>query len=116
MEMKPEIEDQIKATLQSAKSMSPSELPYGFSDRVMNKLQEKNNNVRSIYILSPLLRVAAVFILVVINVITLRLALSPQPAQSTVQYGTIKDFVNEYQINDAGEEVVITNTPTYEQP
>src|SRR5579863_10181288 len=106
MEMKPDIEEQIKATLQSAKGISPCELPYGFSDRVLNKLQENNNNVRNIYTLSPLWRVAAVFILIVINVITLRLALSPQPAQSTVQYGTIKDFVNEYQINDAGEEVV----------
>jgi hypothetical protein len=115
METKPDIEDQINAALQSAKNIQPVELPYGFSERVVSRLQRKDN-VRSLYTLSPLLKVAAIFILILINVFTLRLALSPQPVQSPAQYVTIKDFVNEYQINDPNEELLTTaNTTTHEQ-
>ncbi len=114
MERKPDIEDQINATLAAAKNIPPSELPDGFSDRVMNRVSVRP--VRSMYTISPLLKIAAVFIIIIINVFTLRLALSPQPVQGT-PYVTIKDFVNEYQINDANEEIVTTtySTPAHEQ-
>jgi len=116
METKHNIEDQINAALQSAKNIQPAELPYGFSDRVMNKLHAKEDNVRSIFTLTPFLRVAAIFILVMINVFTLRLALSPAPVQNPAQFATIKDFVNEYQINDVNEDLATANTTTHEQP
>ncbi len=114
METKPSIEDQINAALDSAKNIQPSELPYGFSDKVINRLHAKENNVRPMFTLSPLIRVAAIFILILINVFTLRSVLSPQPMQTPAQFATIKDFVNEYQINDSNDEVVTSNTPTHE--
>ena len=114
MEMKANIEDQINAALESAKKIQPVELPYGFPDKVMNRVHAKEDNVRPMFIISPLFKVAAIFILILINVFTLRQVLTPQPVQNPVQYGTIKDFVNEYQINDSNEEVVTTNTPAHE--
>lgn len=114
METKSNIEDQINAALKSAKRIQSVELPDGFSEKVMNRLHQKDNNVRSIFSFSPLLRVAAIFILILINVFTLRLALSPQPTQNAAQYVTIKDFVNEYHISDVSEQVATTNTPAHE--
>lgn len=114
METNKSIEDKVNAALQSAKKIRPAELPYGFSDRVMSRLHQKDNNVRRIFVFSPLLKMAAMFILILVNVFTLRLALSPQPTQNPSQYVTIKDFVSQYQINDAGEEVATTNTPAHE--
>ena len=114
METKPNIEDQINAALQSAKNIQPVELPFGFSDKVVNKLEAKDN-VRKLYTVSPLLKMAAMFIIILINIFTLRLALSPQQTQSPAQYATIKDFVSEYQINnDVNEELLTTNTPAHE--
>jgi len=114
METKHNIEDQISAALGSARNIQPAELPEGFSDKVVNRLNAKDNNVRSLYIISPLWKAAAIFVLILINMFTLRLALSPQPVQTPSQYVTIKDFVNEYQINDANEELLTTNTPVHE--
>jgi hypothetical protein len=114
MERKTDIEDQINAALQSAKSIEPSDLPYGFSERVANRLHSQNN-VRRLYNIAPLLRVAAVFVIIIINVLTLRLTTDGQPKQTATQYVTLKDFVNEYQINDASEELLTTNIPTHEQ-
>jgi hypothetical protein len=117
MERKPDIEDQINAAINSAKSIQSADLPFGFSDKVVHKLHlQHGNNVRSIFTFSPLLRVAAMFILVTINIFALRFALSPQPAQNAVQYGTIKDFVNDYQINDANDALLTSNLPEHEQP
>lgn len=114
METQPDIEDQIKRALQSLKNVKPVELPLGFSDRVMNKLNAQQHSVRSLYTISPLLKVAAVFILILINIFTLKLALSPQPTQSPAQFVTIKDFVNNYQINDTNDELLTINTPAHE--
>jgi hypothetical protein len=117
METNPNIEDQINRAFDSVKNTDPVELPFGFADKVMNKVQAKEDNVRRLYTLSPLLKIAAVFVLILVNVFTLRLALSPQPTQNPVQYTTtINDFVNGYQLNDANEELVTINTPTHEQP
>jgi hypothetical protein len=125
METNPNIEDQINKALQSVKNTEPVELPFGFSERVMNKLhsekgaiETQQNNVRSFFhTASPLLKLAAVFILIIVNIFTLRLILSPQPAQSTTQYATVKDFVDQFQINenDVSEDLLTTNTPTHEQ-
>jgi hypothetical protein len=114
METKPNIEDQVNRALESVKNIQPAELPFGFSDRVIVKLHAKPANVRSMYTISPILKVAAVFILILINIFTLRLALSPQPVQSPAQYVTIKDFVNDYQVNDANVELLTINKPAHE--
>ncbi len=117
MESKPDIEEQVNAALQSARKIQPVELPFGFSDRIVNKLHTRHtNNVRSLYTLSPVWRIAAMFVLIIVNLYTLKLALSAQPQQSPSQYATIKDFVKEYQIYDNNEEILTTNTPTHEQP
>ncbi len=115
MDRKQDIEDNINAALQAAGKIQPSELPNGFSERVANKLHAQNK-VRMLYNIAPLLRVAAVFVLIIINVFTLRLFTEGQPKQATAQYVTIKDFVNEYQINDGSEDLLTTNTSPYEQP
>lgn len=114
METKPDIEDLINKALNSVKNTEPVELPFGFSDKVMRKLQAKENNVRSLYSISPLLKVAAMLVIILINVFTLKLALSSQPAQSPTQYVTIKDFVNGYHINDSNEDLLTVNTPAHE--
>ena len=53
MEIKPDIENQIKKAFDSVKNTEPVELPYGFSERVMNKLPAKENNVKNLYTLYP---------------------------------------------------------------
>ena len=116
MERKQEIEDQISAALQSAKNMEQAELPFGFSDKVLNKMRSKSR-VRIMYNFSPYLRVAAVFVIIIVNVFTLRLFIESQPKQSPAQYVTIKDFVNDYQLSDGNEELITTNkVPGHEQP
>lgn len=115
METNPNIEDQISRAFESVKKSEPVELPDGFADKVMNKLHAKEKSVRSLYTISPLLKLAAMFILIIVNVITLRLALSPPPAQNPPQFvTTINDFVNDYQINDTNDELVTLNTPAHE--
>jgi hypothetical protein len=114
METKTNIEDQINRALNSVKNTESVELPYGFSDKVMSKLHSKESKVRNLYSVSPLLKWAAMFILILVNVFTLKLAFAPQPAQKQAQYITIKDFVNSYQINDSGDELVSINTPAHE--
>lgn len=114
METKQNIEDSINRALNSVKNTEPVELPFGFSDRVMNKIHAKENNVRSLYTISPLLKVAAMLILILVNVFTLKLALSSQPTQSPTQYVTIKDFVNDYHIYDTSEDLLTVNTPAHE--
>jgi len=116
METKQDIEDQINRAFESVKNTEPIELPSGFSDKVLAKLHAQPTYIRSMYTISPLLKVAAIFILILVNIFTLRLALSPQPTTAPTQYVTIKDFVNDYQINDANEELLTINTPPHEQP
>ncbi len=113
METRPNIEEQIDAALRSAKSIQPVELSPDFSDRVMNKVHSRGK-VRMLYTVSPLLKVAAMFIIILINAFTLRLFLRSEPAQNPAQYATISDFVNEYQINDTGEDVLTLNIPKHE--
>jgi hypothetical protein len=116
METKLNIEDQINKALDSIKNIEPVELPFGFSDKVMNKLNSEKNNVRSLYSFSPMLKVAAMITIVLVNVYTLKLALNsntPLPS-APAQYTSINDFVNEYGINDANYELVTNNKPAHE--
>lgn len=114
METNPNIKEQVNKALESVKNVQSIELPYDFADRVVSNLHTKENNATSLYTLSPLLKVAAVVILIIVNMFTLRLALSPQAAQSPAKYVTIKDFVNGYQINDTNEELITLNTQAHE--
>lgn len=114
MKTNPDIEDLINRAFNSIKNTEPVELPYGFSDKVINRLHAKKDNVRSMYSISSLLKVAAMVVLIVVNAFTLKLAFSPQPVQNPPQYATIKDFVNDYQINDANDELATINTPAHE--
>jgi len=118
MERKMKIEEHVDVAMQSVKGMESSELPYGFSERVVGKLRLQNrNNVRSLYTFSPLLKIAAVFILILINMVTLRLVMGTQQVvqnTSQPQFITLNDFVNDYQINDTNEELITSNTPAHE--
>lgn len=114
METKQDIEDQINRAFDSVKNTESVELPSGFSDRVLIKLHAQPAHVRKMYTISPLLKVAALFILILVNIFTLRLALSQQTTPAPAQYVSIKDFDNEYQINDTNEELLSLNTPTHE--
>jgi hypothetical protein len=117
METKLDIEEQINKALNSVKNMEPVELPFGFPDKVMNKLHSRKDNVRSLYTFPSLLKVAAMITIVLVNVYTLKLALtssnSPLPA-APGQYTSINDFVSDYGINDANYEVVTINKPAHE--
>ena len=110
MEKNEQIEENINAALESAKRIKSSELPPDFSDTVMSSL-------RSPTLVSPnyqLLRAAAIFILIFVNIWTLRLLFDSQPKQNQATVVSIKDFVNEYQVNDANEEVVTINKVNHE--
>lgn len=116
METKINIEDQINRAFDSVKNIEPVELPFGFSDKVMNKLHAEKGKVRSLYSISPMLKVAAMITIVLVNVYTLKLAISsntPLPP-TPVQYTTINDFVNSYGINEGNYELVTINKPAHE--
>ena len=114
METKDYIEDQINRALNSVRNTEDVELPYGFSDKVINRLHSKKDNVRSLYSVPVFLKMAAMLVLIVVNAFTLKLALSSQPTQNPAQYGTIKDFVNGYQINDGNDVLATINSPAHE--
>jgi hypothetical protein len=114
MERKMNPADHVNEAFESIKSIQPSELPFGFSDRVVNNLHSQNYEDKSQFHFSPLLRMAAIFVLVLINIFALRLVINTQPAPGPSQYITIKDFVSEYQINDTNDELLTSNSPAHE--
>ena len=116
MKTKVDIEEQINKAFNSVKNIEPVELPFGFPDKVMNKLHSRKDNVRSLYTFPSLLKVAAMITIVLVNVYTLKLALTsnnPLPVASG-QYTSINDFVSDYGINDANYELVTVNKPAHE--
>lgn len=116
METKPDIENQINKAFHSVKNLEPVELPFGFTDKVMNKLHAEKNNVRSLFALSPMLKIAAMITIILVNIYTLNLELSSNtpPPSTTAQYAGINDFVSYYAINDANYELVTINKPVHE--
>jgi hypothetical protein len=116
METRTNIEDQINRAFNSVKNIEPVELPFGFSDKVMSRVHSERNNVRNLYSFPSLLKVAAMITIVLVNVYTLKLALSSNTSLPTTpaQYTSINDLVNEYGINDANYELVTINKPAHE--
>jgi hypothetical protein len=107
MERRPDIESQINETLNSAKKIKHVEAPAFFTDKTVNRLKAFANER---YTFSPavLLRIAAVLILVCINVYTIKYVLSGTKQDAAIGTPTVRDLVNEYQPNDTIELTIET--------
>ncbi|HXB12049.1 MAG TPA: hypothetical protein VNZ45_08700 [Bacteroidia bacterium] len=106
MEKIPNIEDQVNEALSSAKKVQPVEVPAFFTDRTVNRLKA---SAKEGYTFSPtvLLKIAAVILLVCVNVYTIKYVLSGSK-QDTAVTPSVKDIVNEYQPNDTIELTIET--------
>jgi hypothetical protein len=107
MERRPDIETQINEALNSAKKVQPVEMPAFFTDKTVNRLKASANER---YTFSPavLLKIAAVIVLVCVNVYTIKYVLSGTKQDAAIGTPTVRDLVNEYQPNDTIELTIET--------
>lgn len=97
MERKHSIESRVNEALNSAKRINPVEAPAFFTDKTMNRLKAENERDYS-FSSAGLLKIAAVLVLVIMNIYTIRYILN-----SSKQETSVNDLVNEYQPSDNGE-------------
>ena len=114
MERKPGIEEQIDSVIGSAKKVNPVDVPVGFTDRAIQRLQEQRGKDASI--MPALLKIAAILIIAVVNVYTIeRIVNNPaQQAQEISAPATVNDLVSDYQVNDMNDELITPNTVQHE--
>ena len=101
MERKHDIENLVSEALNSAKKINQVEVPAFFTDKTMNRIKaEKEHD----YSFSPagLLKIAAVLVLVIMNIYTIRYILNSSKQETSVT-ATVSDLVNEYQPGDNSE-------------
>ena len=113
METKPNIEKQIDSVLESAKNIQPVDVPVGFTDRTMQRLTEEKKKNSSLY--PALLRIAAIFILALVNIYTIDRIVNSPPQQQVSAPAGVNDLVSDYQVND-GTEITFEKTTSNEQP
>ena len=102
MERKTDIEFKVNEALNSVKKVQRAEAPPFFTDKTMQRLHTVNPN--SAFSYSGLLKVAAIVVLLMVNVYTIKYILNTNQ-ESTVNTNatSVKDVVNEYQPTDATE-------------
>jgi hypothetical protein len=101
METKPDRNLKVEKTLESAKRVQLTELPFGFEDRIINKLRGAEKQKDTV-LYTTLLKVAAIVILLTVNIYTVKYFVNPnQP--NTKNNPTISDFINDIQPNDSNE-------------
>ena len=108
MERRPDIESQIDEALNSAKKIQPVEVPAFFTDKTVNKLRASANEGYS-FSVAGLLKIAAILVLVCVNIYTIKYVLSGSKQDSSQVTPTVRDIVNEYQPNDTIELTIETN-------
>jgi hypothetical protein len=107
MERRPDIESQINEALNSAKKVQPIEVPAFFTDKTVNKLRASANEGYS-FSAAGLLKIAAILVLVCVNVYTIKYVLSGSKQDAAAGAATVRDLVNEYQPNDTIELTIET--------
>jgi hypothetical protein len=101
MERNPDIETKINEALESFKKLERVEAPPFFTDKTMQKLHSANRGASFSY--SGLLKIAAVVVLLAINVYTIQYILNTKQDNVANTTVTVKDVINEYQPNDGTE-------------
>lgn len=112
MERKPDIETKINEALKSVKNVVPVEASAFFTDKTMQKLHTVERGYSLSYI--GLLKIAAVIVLLIVNVYTIQYILNTKQDSVSSATVTVKDVVNEYQPND-GTELTFEDNPTNER-
>jgi hypothetical protein len=107
MERRPNIEDQINEALNSVKKIQPVEAPAFFTDKTVNRLKASANE-KYAFSASGLLKIAAVIVLVCVNVYTIKYVLTGSKPDAAASAPTVRDMVNEYQPNDTIELTIET--------
>jgi|GEM_PF-1357260 len=113
----PDIDKQVEDTLGVAKQIGSVNVPDGFTERTMQRINAvKNEPLISV---SALLKVAVVLVMVCVNIYTMRYLLNTpaeqQPA-SAVTSATMDDLVNDYQVADMSNEWLNNKAVQNEQP
>ena len=103
MENKSNIESKINEVLETARKVQQVETPAFFTDKTLQRLRIAKKEEKNFSKMS-LLRVAAVIVLLVINVYTIQYILSSkQQNLASTNTTTVQDLVNDYQPNDRTE-------------
>src|SRR5271157_2297650 len=99
-----DIENKINAVLETAKKVNPVELSPGFSEKVMANLHRAKSPANHY---REFLKIAAMFVLVSTNLLSLHLFMKEQPdyqamsvnTVNSVQTFSISQFVNQYRLD-----------------
>lgn len=102
METKPNIEARINETLDSAKKLNQVDVPAFFTERTINRLRTSGQD-KYAFSYTSVLKMAAAIILLVVNIYTIRYIISPKQENVATTTASVKDLLNEYQPNDAGD-------------
>src|ERR1700677_3123490 len=100
MERKQDIESKVNEALNSVKKVQRIEAPAFFTDKTMQKLHA--SQVQNTFSYSGLFKIAAIVVLLMVNVYTIKYILNTNQ-ESTVNTNatSVTDVVNEYQPSDA---------------
>jgi len=102
METKPDIETKINETLNGVKRFERVEAPPFFTEKTMQRLHSNNRAASFTY--SGLLKIAAVAVLLAVNVYTIQYILNTRQDNTVNATATsVTDVVNEYQPTDVTE-------------
>lgn len=104
MERKQDIETRVNNTLESVRSIKPVDAPAFFTEKTVSKLRaSKKSDYTFTY--TGLLKIAAVIVLLIINVYTIQFILGSSKQDNVAENttATVKDLVNDYQPNDSSE-------------
>jgi hypothetical protein len=116
MAMNTDIEKQVEETLGLAKCINAVDVPDGFTDRTMQRISVAKTG--SSFSATTFLKLAAVFVLICVNIYTIRYVITqPEPQQNvTMSAATMDDLVNDYQVTDISNEWLNNKLVPNEQP
>jgi hypothetical protein len=114
METNNNIEQEIENVLAAAKNVKPVDTPLLFTEKTMQRIHtEKHEQGFSLY---SVLKIAAVIVLVGLNVYTISRVLETPLQQSEPVKISMDDLVNDYQVTDVSNEWLNNKTMQNEQP
>lgn len=102
MTQKQDIESKIDQTLEVVKKISQVEAPAFFTEKTLNRLRNPKVQ-RFAFSGMPILKIAAIIVLLIVNVYTIQYIMGTNEESVTDSTITVKDLVNDYQPNDATE-------------
>ena len=114
METKNNIEREIEKVLYAAKNIKQADLPMSFAEKTMRRINSaKPAPAVSAYLL---LKVAAILILVGLNVYTISRLLESPVSQTEQVKVSMDDLVKDYQVTDVSNDWLNNKTIQNEQP